>query len=342
MHRGLAIPDKEITRSFNIEGEIEVNAGGDVTKYSSKLEGSRSNLSSSKRSLKLELSSSFNEVRDEIQLIRAISGAIEMVKSSTYQSRGKETVKLVAFDFKPPVITLKGEGKTRHKSDTAFGVEHTLSAGFSPLFEFSITLDLVQAAAAYFKVDTVVAELREQAKKQEAKVKAGQQGAYVGAELEIKLTTKLETQGSIKRTLDSDHPEYDFSAESTISLTGSANMRGGAKVWIVEGAFALSGKVIAEGKCALQAVKKNAGAKNEKEIVELVMYHNGIKAEVEITVSGSVDTGKKSYSGEGNNKIDGYRGSAEPEKKESFKREWIWANPMKKEDSNFRMDIFGS
>ncbi|KEA63436.1 hypothetical protein ADIMK_2401 [Marinobacterium lacunae] len=337
----MAIPDKEITQGFSIEGEIEVNAGGDVTKYSSKLEGSRSNLSSSKRSLKLELSSSFNEVRDEIQLIRAISGAIEMVKSSTYQSRGKETVKLVAFDFKPPVITLKGEGKTRHKSDTSFGVDQTLSAGFNPLFEFSITLDLVQAAAAYFKVDKVVAEIREQAKILEEKVKSGQQGAYVGAEFNIALATKLETEGSIKRTMDSDHPEYDFSAESTITLTGNANVRGGAKVWIVEGAFEMKGKVIAEGKCALQTVKKNEGAKNEKEIVELVMYHNGIKAEVEITVSGGVKVNKDVKSGDGNRTLESIKSDEKLEKKESYKKEWVWAEPIKKDSSSWRTVVIG-
>ncbi|KEA65585.1 hypothetical protein ADIMK_0211 [Marinobacterium lacunae] len=117
-------------------------------------------------------------------------------------------------------------------------------------------------------------------------------------------------------------------------------MRGGAKVWIVEGAFALSGKVIAEGKCALQTAKKNEGAKNEKEIVELVMYHNGIKAEVEITVSGSVGM-DKSNSGNGNDGINGYKKSANNEEKKGVKREWIWAEPLNKKVSPFRINVFG-
>lgn len=343
-HRGLAIPDKEIARSFSIEGEIEVNAGGDVTQYSSQLSGGSSNLTSSKRTLKLDLSSSFSEVRDQLPLINAISGAIEMVKSSTYQSKGKESVKLVAFDFKPPVISLKGKGKTRHKTGTSFGVDQTLTAGFSPLFEFSITLDLVQAAAAYFGMQEMVKEVREQARILEEKVKSGQQGAYVGAEFNIKLATKLETEGRIKRTLDSDHPEYDFSAEGTITLTGDANVRGGAKVWIVQGAFELKGEVIAEGKCALQTAKKHEGGQNEKEFVELVFYHNGIKADVEITVAGSVGNRVDGYgnqSGPGNPSLTGYKFSAKSERKVGYKREWVWAEPMKKEDSYFRLNVLG-
>uniref|UniRef100_UPI003F587116 hypothetical protein n=1 Tax=Vibrio cholerae TaxID=666 RepID=UPI003F587116 len=100
---------------------------------------------------------------------------------------------------------------------------------FDPLCDLKISLDLILAAAAYFKMEKAVAEIRKQAKQLEEKVKAGEIGAYAGAEFFISLTTKLDASGTV--TFNSEHPPNTicrrWQRSHSLSLV---NLRGGAKV----------------------------------------------------------------------------------------------------------------
>ncbi|MFS1873304.1 hypothetical protein FCV66_08040 [Enterovibrio norvegicus] len=338
-HDGLAIPNKEIIQSFTISGELEVNAGGNKTTYSSELKPSRANLTNKVESL----ADAFNNIRDQIAAIKAISDSIDMMKSGAYQKKGKDQVKLVKFELKPPTLKFVGEGKTVQKTGSSFGVEHTLTAGLDPLLDISITLDLIQAAAMYFKVGSFVADIREQAKILEEKVKEGKGGAYVGADLNVAFATSIKTEGSIKLSVDKVNPEYDFNTESTVSITGAANVRGGAKVWVFEGAFKLEGSIKAEGKCALRTRKKENSTDAEEKYVELVFYHNGIKAKVEITISGSVKNTNKGYGNQStpNGKWGSMMNESSLERKKTYKEEWIWCDPVPIDKSKWKTLVFG-
>ncbi|OEE89362.1 hypothetical protein A1OQ_11670 [Enterovibrio norvegicus FF-162] len=340
-HQGLAIPEKEIVQSFTISGELEVNAGGNKTKYSSEVKSSRSNLSPTGNVE--SLSDAFKNVREQVAAIQAIGQCVEMFKSGAYQKKGKNEVKLVKFDFKPPTLKLEGEGKTVQKTGSSFGVEHSLSVGLEPLFDLSITLDLLQAAAMYFKVGSFVADIREQAQILEDKVKSGMGGAYVGADLNVVFATSISTKGTIKLTVDKTNPDYDFNTESTVSVTGAANVRGGAKVWVFEGAFKLEGSIKAEGKCALRTKKKTNSTDSDAKFVQLVFYHNGIKANVEICISGSV---RDDSSGFGNQSSTGgkwgsYKKESSIVRKKTYKEEWIWCEPVPIDKSTWHTPVFG-
>ncbi|EJN3164327.1 hypothetical protein NPV54_003769, partial [Vibrio cholerae] len=145
-----------------------------------------------------------------------------------YQNTGADKVKLVSFDFGPPKLVLEGK-RSSEIVDSKVVTTGNVTLKFDPLCDLKISLDLILAAAAYFKMEKAVAEIRKQAKQLEEKVKAGEIGAYAGAEFFISLTTKLDASGTV--TFNSEHPaKYDLSQVATVTLSSLVNLRGGAKV----------------------------------------------------------------------------------------------------------------
>ncbi|ENY3129695.1 hypothetical protein ACFXAP_003789, partial [Vibrio cholerae] len=115
-------------------------------------------------------------------------------------------------------------------------------------------------------------------------------------------------------------------------------LRGGAKVWVVEGAFLLEAKVVAEGKIALRSK-----IKDKKPLVELIFFHDGIKAEVKIEVSGSVDE-KNTKDTSGNSGPDAWdyvESTTELSAKKTYTKEWIWAKALSEANSRYRTTLIG-
>ncbi|EOW2078842.1 hypothetical protein [Vibrio mimicus] len=125
---------------------------------------------------------------------------------------------------------------------------------------------------------------------------------------------------------------------ATVTLSSLVNLRGGAKVWVVEGAFLLEAKVVAEGKIALRSK-----IKDKKPLVELIFFHDGIKAEVKIEVSGSVD-GKNTKDTSGNSGRDAWMNADSPVEastKKTVTKEWIWAKALSETNSRCRTTLIG-
>ncbi|MCG6364557.1 hypothetical protein K6U31_16370, partial [Vibrio fluvialis] len=131
---------------------------------------------------------SFENFREQWSLINGIIGIVEHLKNGTYQNTGADKVKLVSFDFGPPKLVLEGK-RSSEIVDSKVVTTGNVTLKFDPLCDLKISLDLILAAAAYFKMEKAVAEIRKQAKQLEEKVKAGEIGAYAGAEFFISLTT---------------------------------------------------------------------------------------------------------------------------------------------------------
>ncbi|MCG9753194.1 hypothetical protein L1D54_22400 [Vibrio brasiliensis] len=331
-YQGEEISANKITQSFSLAGSLTIKQGSTTTKYGEKLTHSRSNYTYTRN-----LQSSFENIVDQWRLINGIIDIIKQMKSGTYQNAGRDKVKLVSFKLGKPKVTFKGK-QTCELVDKQFGTSGQLALGLTPLFDFKITLDLVLAAAAYFKMEKAVAEIREQAQKLEEKVKAGQAGAYVGAEFFIALSSKLDVTGTLTQKVTSP-TEYGLSTLANVALSSDVNMRGGAKVWVVEGAFQISAQVKAECQCALRSTNKDDESK-----VELVFFHNGIKAIVTIETSASTN-GNKTLSSQGS----GGRGawydedvSAESSISHTTEKEWQWMKALSEKESPYRTTLMSS
>ncbi|MBF4264907.1 hypothetical protein EAY73_24155, partial [Vibrio anguillarum] len=185
----------------------------------------------------------------------------------------------------------------------------------------------------YFKLGNVVQTVREKAAELEQRVKEGK----AGAEFDITLKAALSAKGSIQYT-PQKAPTYDFEAEVEMPIKGGLNARSGLRVWMMEGAFNVNveSNVNAKGMLALTTETKDPNAR-----VELVFYHGGIWAEVNIEKSLTFN-GDKSDSSNGDVGLDGLQtknkvqSDAIPQK-----HRWDWVDAMDKQHSPYRVTVIG-
>ncbi|MGD8111853.1 hypothetical protein [Vibrio sp. TRT 17S01] len=332
---GLSIPSEEIKKSVTLEGKLTINQGSEKTVYGSGLTTTRSNMPGQTNTV--NLNDEFENIRQQLKTVDAIVSIIEQIKKGTYESAGQEKVKLINFEFKAPQISIKGN-QTLTMVDNVMGTDSEVSVGFAPLFGFSLKLDMLLAAAAYFKMEKPVAAIRQKAAELEQLVKEGHQGAYAGAEFDITLSGSLSTEGKITQK-PKQSPQYGFDCVTTVALSSLVNVSGGAKIWIVEGAFKMVAEVVAEGKCALRSTL------NEEPKVELVFFHEGIKAKVTIETSLDIGSNRETESSSNTTNAGGYRGGAQVQstvsKADTKTHEWIWVQPLSEQKSNYRSVLIG-
>ncbi|EJN3164242.1 hypothetical protein NPV54_003665, partial [Vibrio cholerae] len=101
----------------------------------------------------------------------------------------------------------------------------------------------------------------------------------------------------------------------------------------------LEAKVVAEGKIALRSK-----IKDKKPLVELIFFHDGIKAEVKIEISGDIAK-EGTESTKGNSGFWGGWGSSENSvevsAKNTYTKEWIWAKALSETNSRYRTTLIG-
>lgn len=316
---------------FDIEGELKVDSGAGVAlEYSYPASGN-----------KKDIRAEFEKSMEDIQLLTALSEVTGVIMDGVYSPKDEKTeqplkkegdVKLLGYEVNLPEITISGEGKAIvHDNAITYDKNFTLTA--TPLIGFKVTLDLIQAAATYFQMGEVVAEVREQAVKLEEDVKAGKTGAYAGAEFEISIEINVNTDIAFEATMGSP-VSYDLAdAEYAVTIKGLANVRGGAQVWIVHGAFELEGSVNAEGKLAFVN-------KAESGELEWVFFHEGIKCNVVVEISGGINNDDEKGSDNGS-LLSEARGDSSVEKKYSDPQEWVWVKPLSQEQSPYRGTLLG-
>lgn len=325
-HHRTEIPKHEIKEKFSLEGSLSIKEGSTETKFGTGLTYENSNFLHTR-----DVQDEFENIRDQLKLISSIIDTVGMIKSGMYKDAGEEKIKLVTWEFKPPVIKLTGSQATALTDKGAITTSGKTTLALDPLLDFSITLDVILAAAAYFKIKNLVKKLQEEAKKLERKVKEGNVGAYFGAEFFVMASTKINTQGSIEFIPDTK-PAYAFDAEQAITMTTEVGIRGGVKVWVLEGLFELKGGIVANAKCVL---------KGGEDKTELIFCHEGIKAYVKMKVTfkkkASDDTESNNQGGLGGlGKADNTADTSEEET-----QEWEWVEPLRADDSPYRTTLFG-
>ncbi|OOE87355.1 hypothetical protein BZG73_01545 [Salinivibrio siamensis] len=324
-HHRTEIPKSEIKEKFSLEGSLSIKEGSTETKFGTGLTYENSNYLHTR-----DVQDEFENIRDQLKLISSIIDTVGMIKSGMYRDTGEEDIKLVTWEFKPPVLKLGGSKTTTLSDKGQLITMGKTTLGLDPLFDFSITLDVILAAAAYFKIKNLVQKLREEAKKLEDKVKAGQQGAYFGAEFFVMAATSIKTEGSIE-CVPNKSPTYAFDAEQAVTMTTEIGIRSGVNVWVLEGLFELTGGIVANAKCVLKGGEGKT---------ELIFCHEGIKAYVKMKVTFSTkNPNEKSSNNQGG--LGGWRADSEAKTSEEETQEWVWVDPLSTEDSPYRTTLFG-
>ena len=281
-----------------------------------------------------DLSAEFESSKHQIPLLQALSGVADLVTGGIYQpkqvQRKKDDIKVIGCNFSLPDIHFTGENKTVIV-DGVVGSECMMTIKGSPFIGVEVTLDLIQAAASYFKAERVIAKIREKARELEEKAKAGQGSLYLGADLAIKVGATIGGEIQIQNVNNQPCEYFLSQADFAVSIEGTANVRGGIEVWIVHGTFELAGNINAEANLRLQ---QKAG----RDGIELVLYHQGIKCEVMVQLSGGIKNDDEKASERGRlNSIDG---DEKIETEYSAPQEWIWVEPLSVEDSPYRTMLF--
>ncbi|WIH29694.1 hypothetical protein [Photobacterium damselae] len=183
---------------------------------------------------------------------------------SSMLSSEKESFKIIETKIKPPCIKLNGSGTFNPKHEQ-YNIDKKLKVELSPLIGMSVTLDLIQALAAYCKVDSIMDLVRDDLSCKERESNCADIKCNLVAESNINTTFDIKTENNIKdiKFAGVTKGEVIFKLDSNLSVKYN--------VWVVSGVFEVGANVIAKGYSEFQ----KSGDK-----IELVFYHDGVVAEV--------------------------------------------------------------
>lgn len=332
----LSIPTEDIQKGFAISGSLIIHEGSQETQYGLGYEHTDSNIPG--KPSKRELTAEFDKIKKQMNLIRAASGIVEQIQSGIYTDepgKGKDEIKAFDYQILPPSLSIEGEQRLE-MIDNGLGVSGDVTIKLAPIIGIDMKLDMLMAAAKYFKSGNIIKIMREKAAELEKKVEAGGKGAYAGAEFDILLSATLNAEGQIHYAGRQD-PTYRFESTAKVPITGNLNARAGANVWVMVGAFKLKSRIKAEGLLALTTETKDKNAQ-----VELVFFHDGIWAEVTIDNSFTWNKGKEEESSNGDSGWGGLENKNKSKSETNVKKQkWQWVDAQTKQASPYRVTVIG-
>ncbi|WP_338803794.1 hypothetical protein WDV76_17735 [Xenorhabdus griffiniae] len=296
----------EVRNAYTIEGSVKTQKGG-----------------ASQTWKKNVLEKEFKKGTNTLKPIDSLKQNIDKITGVLSAGHARDKFKILKLEVIYPEIQLHGEYELSHSDNFGlyrkFGGEITAS----PLFGLSLTLDVLQLVAAFFKINTAVSMLREAGEVYEEKVKKGEDGAYVGAKLDLILEGALDVKFGWESDEKGDWAfKKDDIFEVGFSITASANIRGGVRYGIINGYVDATAQAQAK---LLAGFHPNS--QNEK-VLDLVLYHDGIKAMVNVDLAFGV--GKKGNEND-EQRDKGINTNAE--------KEWVFQKPLPKEESTYRISL---
>lgn len=315
-HRGWTKrPEYSITDKLEAEGKLSCKLGSISHDYSS--------------TLKQE----FKRKAKSLTLLNKANEAIDMLTKAFSTSEGKEAkIKLVSTEIKYPKIEITGGGELKEDNDTAkLYMERHVSFGMAPFIGVSIKLDLMQAFAAWYGQEMVLAAVRERLQAGEESYDKGENAAFAEGNL------YLIVEGDIDLSLDyiSDAKNEwewhcDENTEVKLALTLDINFRAGVRFYVANGALEVGGKAVAEGCIGLE---KNH---NDPSKIDAVLYHNGVTAKVYV----SYTYGVSSSSGNGIDDNDDVLLKPQVTSEDHIEKEWVIHEKLEKKTSEYRLHLF--
>lgn len=314
-HRGWTRrPRYSITSSLEIEGKLTAKMGGLSQDYSGSLK------------------KDFERKAQRISLINKSMQTIDTVTKALSTNDGGGKIKLLNTEILFPKLEIKGSGELKEDADSkSLYIERQVSLGLAPLVGMKITLDLLQAFAAWYRADVVLAAVREGLASGEQNYQDGGNAAFVGmkfdlvAEGEVALTLAFKSDAKSKwewQTVDI--------AEAKLKLTIEANVRAGIRIYIANGALTVGGKAVAEGCLGLD--------NSVKDKLDLVFYHNGIVAKVYVNYT--VGLASKSERASQSQGLPGRTSSTgKSGKGDNIEKEWVIHDKLEKKNSTARFNL---
>lgn len=313
-HRGWTRrPRYGITSSLEIEGKLTAKMAGISQDYSGSLK------------------KDFERKAQRISLINKSMLAIDTV-TKALSSGGGGKIELLTTEIIFPKLEIKGSGELKEDADSkTLYIERQGSIGLAPLVGMKITLDLLQAFAAWYRADVVLAAVREKLASGEQSYQEGGNAAFAGMKFELvaegEVAFTLAFKSDAKNKWEWQKVE---SAEAKLKLTIEANVRAGIRIYIANGALTVGGKAVAEGCLGLD--------NSIKDKLDLVFYHNGIVAKVYVNytvgLASKSERVSQSQGLPGRNTSTGKSG-----KSDNIEKEWIIHDKLEKKDSTARFNL---
>lgn len=300
----MSVGQYAITRGVNITGKASISVGSSNKDY--------------EHTMKKE----FTRYKDKLSLLRTAEKAIDTVTRLFKADSNK--IQLLTVSIKYPSIDITGSGELQLRKDNTPYVKCGVDVKLFPLIDFTITLDLIQAFAAYFHQEKNIAKIRETAQSQEGDVKEGKNGIYGKTVLNMIVSGSIDLSYRYLSDEKHDfHSELGDKNEGKLSLALESKVEAGLKIVVVEAYFSAEAKITAE--CCF-ALEKKQGSD-----LELVFFHNGVviyakyKIKVEI---GNDDEDERSPS---------TRNESEDDSWEEGEGEWCICKALNKDKSPYRI-----
>ncbi|HIF9437597.1 TPA: hypothetical protein ACX6SL_001730, partial [Photobacterium damselae] len=212
--------------------------------------------------------------------------------------------------IKPPSVMLSGGGTFNPKNER-YNIEKNLTVKLFPLVGVSITLDIIQALAAYCGANSLVELVRDDLSCKERESNCADLKCNLVAETNIHTEFNIKSQDDIKDINFSGVTKGDvvFKLDSNLSVKYN--------VWVVSGVFEVGANVIAKGYAEFQKIGDD---------IELVFYHDGVVAMVNV---------KSKFDVKNEDDFDDSLSITIPETYKSEK--WVLFDKLPKNKSNYKV-----
>ncbi|HCT9109113.1 TPA: hypothetical protein OUB95_002663 [Proteus mirabilis] len=243
----------------------------------------------------------------------------------------KQEYDLVKFELIYPTIEASLERKLALIKNDQIKPKYEIYIGGKPFFGFKFTFDMIQAFAAYFGINSIVTVIREKGTEDEEEVKRGEDGAFIGAQLDLIFNVSLNC-GLKYKTDDEGITKFDqegSGVELPFKISCETNIRGGVQYYGISGFFKAEAKI----ETTLKAGWAPSGNG------EIVFYHKGIKAyaSVEYGIGIAKADDKKDQGFEPVNKKSHLKVDVSDR---PYDKEWIILDPLPKDKSTYRWQPF--
>ncbi len=304
-NNSMSVGKYAITRGVNITGSASINVGSSSKDYKNTME------------------KEFTRYKDKLTILSNAEKTIDTVTNMFKADDNK--IQLLTIDIKYPSIDITGSGELHLRKNNTPYVKCGVDVDLAPLIEFTITLDLIQAFAAYFHQEKNIAKIRETAQSQEDDVKNGKNGIYAKAVLNMIVSGNINLSYQYSSDENYDfHSELGDKNEGQLSLALESKVEAGLKIVIVEAYFSAEAKITAECCFALE--------KKQDSDLELIFFHNGIvmyaKYKIKVSV-GDDDEDDNIDPSQKRSKDDNYW--------EEGEGEWVICKKLDKDKSSYRM-----
>ncbi|WP_319940073.1 hypothetical protein [Xenorhabdus littoralis] len=301
----------QVTNALSVEGKIKLQKG------------------TASRTWSQTLQKEFKKNKNEIKPIEAFVQGIDKITNVLSVGHDSDKFNILKMNLIYPSIKIHGEHELTHNNKFQLYSKFGAEIAAAPLIGLELRVDVLQILATYFKIEGAVSKLREAGQVYEEKVKRGENGAFVGAQLDLILAGELNVKFGWASDEKGDWSfKKDGVLEAGISIKAETNIRGGVSYYAINGYVDATARANAKLLVALESKPKN---------MDLVFYHDGIKASVDVSFAFGI--GKKKSNTNGDLRPNTMTSTINLEKKEGTEREWVFQKPLSKDKSPYRVSL---